>query len=204
MMRKLNAIVLLFLLAACGGNDNPPPPQPQPTSDWTIGPIVNGVNYSPGVVWNGNGFAFPTAAPGVHGLTRGAVESGRSRISMSFRIDGNAAFIEVDAGGGTPGPGKIRLFMQRCGDDWLGPKTGKSSYRFYSQPLDLAIGEASMQVALSSELWTNVDGQQDANGFAETLAALCTVGMGFGGVFAMHGAYATGPAQFILISYTLE
>ncbi len=45
-------VLLALLLAACGGS-SPTPPQPQPTSVWTIGPIINGTNYSPGVTWSG-------------------------------------------------------------------------------------------------------------------------------------------------------
>lgn len=204
---KPHAVLLAaLLLAACGGDDNPPPPppQPQPTSGWTLGPIYGGVNYSPGVTWEGDGFTFPTAPPGVHGLTRTVTEAGRNRVTLQYRIDGDATFTEVDCGSPdcVHGPGQVRLFLQRCGDDWSGG--AKASYRFYSQPLDLAPGPATLQAALVSDLWTNVNGQYDAEGFAAALADLCTVGTGFGRMFAMHGVYAVGSARFVLVSYVVD
>lgn len=200
-------VVLGLLLAACNGDDSPAPvpqPQPQPSSVWTVGPIINGVNYSPGVLWEDSAFRFPTAVPGVHGVTRSWGSVGGGTLKLAFQIDGNATFTEVDCGSPNcvPGPGKIRLFLQRCGDDWGGG--AKASYRFYSPPLDLVPGDSTLAVRLSPELWTNVNGQQDADGFAAALADLCTAGMGFGGMFAMHGVYANGDAIFTLRSYAIE
>ena len=195
-------IVLLALLLAACNEDKPP----TPPSQWVVGPIVDGVNRSPGVTWNGNGFVFTTAPPGVHGVTRGVTESGRSSVTANFNIDGVASFTEVDCGspGCVPGAGQFRHFLQRCGDDWRGAATGKASFRFYSAPLDLVTGSNGLRVALTADQWTNVDGQVDIAGFAATLADLCTVGLGFGRMFAMHGVYASNPAQFILNSYMVE
>jgi hypothetical protein len=195
----MRTLLPLLLLAAC----SKPAPPPQ-VATWTVGPIVNGQNYSPGVIWGDNGFEFPTAPPGVHGVTRSAVEPGRSSIKIKYHIDGQADFVEVDAGGGQPGPGKLRLFIQRSGDDWGGSATGKASYRFYSQPIDLRIGSSELQAALTADAWTNVDGQQDSSGLVLTLNELAVVGFGFGGMFAMHGVYATGPAHFVLEEYALQ
>jgi hypothetical protein len=192
---------LLLVLAAC--SDSTPPPPPPTVSEWVVGPVVNGQNYSPGIVWINNGFDFTTAPPGVHGVTRAATEPGRNSIKIKFHIDGQANFVEVDAGGGTPGPGKLRLFIQRRGDDWGGSATGKASYRFYSQPVDLGTG-SELQAMLVANAWTNVNGQYDADGFAALLADMATVGFAFGGMFAMHGVYATSPARFVLEEYILQ
>ncbi len=194
--------------------DDPPPSVTRtpnnPSNPWTIGPIVNGVNYSAGMpaqpTANGDGtfsFDIPQDKPGVHGVTRPASESGRSQITLRFSVATAADFLEVDAPDGNPLPGAVSLFLQRSGDDWGGPNSGKSSYRFYSQPFVLVPGEHTLAVTLSPEAWTNVDGQQDAAGFAAALADLATVGIGFGRRFAMHGVIATGPARFTIHEYTL-
>jgi hypothetical protein len=196
--------------------DDPPPPvvRVSPANPWTIGPVINGVNYSQGMPTqptpDGSGawyFDFPTAKPGVHGVTRAATESGRSAVTLRFKIDGPSGFLEVDDGGsGEPLPGAVRLFLQRNGDDWGGAPTGKQSYRFYSQPMALAAdGNVwTLGTSLTPEAWTNVNGQRDDAGFAALLSDLATVGFGFGGRFAMHGVIATGPSRFWLLEYTVS
>ncbi len=180
-----------------------------PNNPWTIGPIVNGANYSQGMppqpTVEGAGwfFDFPLGPPGVHGMTRPWGSVGGGTLTMSYQVDGAATFIEVDAPDpSAPGPGKVRLFLQRSGDDWSGAGE-RASYRWYSQPLNLAPGPATLSVPLTPENWTNVYGQPDPAGFAACLANLATVGMGFGGSFAMHGAYATSPASFHLREFNL-
>lgn len=209
-MKHTHTILLALLLAACNGDDKPPPPIVQPsegaTIAWELGPIIGNRNYSPDVVWTGSGFTFPTAPPGVHGLTRnvGPID-GRAKITTTFTITGTGGFLEVDCGTPTcvPGAGQISLFIQRCGDDWSGrPET--LSNRFYSPGLDLGIGQHEMGVSLNPDLWTNVSGQHDPAGFAATLASLCRVGLGFGRMFAMHGVYATGASEFYLNSFIVE
>lgn len=208
---------LLSSLFPCFRDDPAPPVTRRPSvsaaNPWTIGPIINGVNYSAGMpqqptpVGSWFAFTFPTAKPGVHAMTRATTAAdARSLVGMTFDIDAQAdiRFHEVDHTGlPEPGPGNARLFLQRRGDDWGGAQTGKSSYRFYSAPVALEGGTAGFQVPLTPDQWTNVDGINDPAGFASVLADLETVGLGFGGMFAMHGVYATGPAIFTLREFVL-
>jgi hypothetical protein len=198
MLERFLLVAAACLLGACS-NSQPPLPSP----DWTAGPIINGVNYSSGVVMAGDVFTFPSGPPGVHYVTRYAKESAREKVAMRFAIEASEGvkFLEVDSGLAEPGPGKLRLYLQRCGDDW---SSAKASYRFWSAPVDLAAGEYSLVVWLTAANWTNVWGQQDAAGFAALLTELCNIGFTFGGQFAGHGAYATGPARFILKEYSLQ
>jgi hypothetical protein len=122
---------------------------------------------------------------------------------MRFSVASAADFFEVDAPDGVPLPGAARLFLQRAGDDWGGRPTGKQSYRFYSAPCAIA-GGGTLSVPLTPDQWTNVDGQQDAAGFVAALAELATVGIAFGGRFAMHGVIATGPARFTIQEYGIS
>lgn len=204
------AIYFLFFHKKSSGST---PPATSPNNPWTIGPLVNGQDMSAGMpaqpTANSDGsfsFTFPTVKPGVHGMTRPVTEAGRAKMQAVYdiAIGADGKFLEVDGDPADPVAGAVRLFLQRKGDDWDGPNTGKSSYRFYSAPMPLVPGPSALSAALTPDLWTNVDGQQDAPGFAAMLADLGTVGLAFGGRFAMHGVYADGPATFTLRSFVLS
>jgi hypothetical protein len=142
-------------------------------------------------------FDFPQS-DGVHYVTRTPIESGRNSARMNFKIQGDATFKEVDGSG----PGMVRLFVQRRGDDWSGAGD-KASYRFWSPPLMLKIATHQMQYTFAPEHWTNVFGQSDPRGLQAVLADLESVGFTFGGRFAGHGVYAVGTARFVLTEYSL-
>lgn len=199
-MMRLSIIAAAVLLSACGGSNSPPPPPPPVSSAWSAGPVINGVNYSAGVVFSADGgFNFPQAAPGIHYVTR-APTSGRSGARLQFSITGDATFSEIDCGapGCVPGLGKVRLIVQRCGDDWQG-----ADNRYWSPPVDLQIGQGLIDYDFGPA-WTNVAGAYNADGLQVTLGNLCSVGFTFGGMFAGHGSVATGSAYFIVNEYTLK
>lgn len=190
-------------------DDDPAPPIPiTPNNPWTIGPIIGGVNYSKNMPLQPARdeagwlyFDFPQS-DGVHYVTRPATEPGRSSVALRFAIDGTATgFKEVDAA--AAGPGMVRLFIQRRGDDWSGAGA-RVSYRFWSAPLTLMMGEMTLRAGFTSDQWTNVSGQQDPDGFQAALLDLESVGFTFGGMFAGHGAYAEGQARFYIREFTVS
>ena len=65
-------------------------PAPSVVSGWQAGPIINGVNYSPGVqlvpVAGGVTFTFPTAPPGIHYLTKHATAPTGRTSSGAFSV----------------------------------------------------------------------------------------------------------------------
>lgn len=198
-MRRLSILVLV-LLAAFDAPENLGNPMDPLT--WTIGPIINGQNYSRGMLLRptanpGGGwyFEFPQA-DGVHYVTRAPTEVGRRSVRMVFEIQGDATFKEV-AG---DCPGLVRLYIQRRGDNW---SWNRASYRFWSRPLELKPGKHEMGYVFAPELWTNVGGQTDAAGLQAALADLENVGFTFGGKFAGHGVYAVGSARFVLTEHAL-
>ena len=173
------------------------------TSPWTIGPIIDGKNYSPGMplhpiadgpTWH---FDFPQTPGSVHYVTRNTFEPGRDMIRMRFRIEGSAEFKATEGGARAA----VRLMIQRRGDTY---SWDKASYRFWSGPVQLAPGEFVVEEALTPDRWTNVGGQTDPAGFQELLNDLENVGFTFGGEFAGHGIYVIGAARFILTEYTLQ
>jgi hypothetical protein len=186
-------------------------PAPSVVSGWQAGPIINGVNYSPGVqlvpVAGGVTFTFPTAPPGIHYLTKHATApTGRTKIVAKFTIAGGAGttFKEIDCGQATnpnctPGPGNVRLYLERRGMtfDWR-------PYRFWSPPVALAISDYSVELPLDPTDWITVNGQPDAAGLQATLDELNKIGLTFGGMFAGHGALAIGNATGIIIKVEVE
>jgi hypothetical protein len=177
----------------------------QTLGPWKIGPIINGKSLSPGMPASmtagsagGWYFDFPQSPNSVHYVTKTPTEAARSGIRMSFEIVGNVEFKEADCGGVgcVPGPGMVRLYIQRCGDDWR-----TSGFRFWSPPLQLSGGALHMDYALDPS-WIGVYGT-DPDGFRAAVSNLCAVGFTFGGRFAGHGVYAIAPARFVLTEFTL-
>jgi hypothetical protein len=173
------------------------------TSPWTIGPIIGGKTYSPGMplhpIADGPNwyFDFPQAPGSIHYVTRNAVEPRRNIIRMRFRIEGRMEFKATEG----VARAAVRLMIQRRGDTY---SWDKASYRFWSRPVQLAPGEFVVEEALTSDRWTNVGGRSDPGGFEALLNDLENVGFTFGGQFAGHGVYVIGAARFVLTEYTLQ
>jgi hypothetical protein len=173
------------------------------TSPWTIGPIIGGKTYSPGMplhpIVDGPNwyFDFPQTPGSIHYVTRSAFETGRNVIVMRFRIEGSAEFKATEGSARAA----MRLMIQRREDTY---SWDKASYRFWSGPVQLAQAEFVVEEALTPNRWTNVGGQTDPAGFQELLNDLENVGFTFGGQFAGHGVYVVGAARFVLTEYTLR
>jgi hypothetical protein len=177
---------------------------------WEIGPIINGKNYSPGMpsqpTAEGSGwsFTFP-AQDGVHYVTSplaGSLMAG-GEVKVRFSITGPGRLLPTQ---GDP-PARIRLFLQRRGDDWSG--AGRHEfYRWWSVGnVVLAAGKQELAARLIPDQWLSVFGKRGdhpaaAGQLAATIANLQAVGQTFGGMFAGHGVFAVeGPSRFTLESY---
>lgn len=145
-------------------------------------------------------FTIPTqdgihmAVAGVQGRLQG------SKLTTAFQKTGE--ILEVQPCG--TNSAKVRLFLQQRGDDWSG--SGKYEfYRWYSGPADL--NDSGLTVPLQPGSWSSVlgkNGDQNPAGFNTAISDLQSIGFAFGGCFAAHGVYATGPATFTATSYRID
>lgn len=180
---------------------------------WEIGPIIDGKSYSPGMpsqpTAEGSGwsFTFP-AQDGVHYVTSPVAASlvAGGEVEVRFSITGPGRLLPTQ---GDP-PARIRLFLQRRGDDWSG--AGRHEfYRWWSvSNVVLAAGMQELAARLVPDQWSSVFGKLGdhpaaAGQFAATIADLQAVGQTFGGMFAGHGVFAVeGPSRFTLESYEIK
>jgi len=179
---------------------------------WQIGPIIHGQNYSPGMpsqptrVGGRWSFAFP-AQDGVHYVTTPLSGSlvGRREVKVRFSIAGPGRLVPTQ---GDP-PARIRLFLQRRGDDWSGAGA-REFYRWWSvSNVVLAAGEHELSAPLVPDQWLSVFGKRGdhpatAGQFVAAVADLESAGQTFGGMFAGHGVFAVeGPSRFTLESYEI-
>lgn len=158
-------------------------------------------------------FTFPAGPSSIHQLVAPqnarALNQGQT-ITAQFQITGsNPVFIETDPCTTTAGPGLVRLYFQQTGDTWSGAGA-YANYRWWSGPLQLAVGKFTLSATLNSNLnsWTNVYGQTSsaqAAGFLAAIANIQAFGLAFGGCFGSHGAQLkSGSAQFNLMSYVAQ
>jgi len=179
---------------------------------WQIGPIIHGKNYSPGMPsqptaeradWS---FIFPHQ-DGVHYVTTSLSghERGRGEVKIRFSISGPGRLVPTQ---GDP-PARIRLFLQRRGDNW----SGVGAYEFYRwwsvSNVVLATGEHEVTAPLVPDQWFSVFGKRGdhpaaAGQFAAAVANLQAVGQTFGGMFAGHGVFAVeGSSRFTLMRFDI-
>ncbi|MCT2558471.1 hypothetical protein N0B51_05710 [Tsuneonella sp. YG55] len=187
---------------------------PPPASAWQIGPVIRGKNYSinmpatmqPGP--NGPWFAFPLRGQGeVHYVTLpvGSLKGARS-ISLRYRIDAAPGTRLVAANGSASGT--FGLAIQRTGDNWSA-RGRYETYRWYSpQAPVLTPGTHTFTARLDDPRWIGVLSSTaggNPRAFAEALAEAQSVSMTFGGGGGRgHGVYATAPARFTLLDFSIE
>ena len=180
---------------------------------WQIGPIIRGKNYSPGmpsqptVEGSGWSFTFP-AQDGVHYVTTPLSGSlvDRREVKVRFSIVGRGRLVPTQ---GDP-PARIRLFLQRRGDNW----SGAGEYEFYRwwsvSNVVLVAGEHQLAAPLVPDQWFSVFGKPGdhpgaAGQFGAAIANLHAVGQTFGGMFAGHGVYAIeSSSRFTLKSFDIH
>ena len=210
------AAILAFAASAHAGSQ----PSPAPTlidtpsaaimqpSRWTIGPVIDGINYSVGMpprpsATDGWSFEFPAPPGSVHYVTTAAptMAIGQS-ISITFEVRGAGRLLAVQR---VPKPGLLRLHIQREGDDWSG-YGAYQHYRFWSRPIKLSPGTQTLTVPLEPVHWTGVFGKKNRVGFEEAVANAALVGFSFGHSAAGHGVYrrSAEPVRFILKSFVVE
>ncbi len=113
---------------------------------------------------------------------------------------GPGTLVPAPASGiGTP---KLRLYMQRRGDD-----LNKQQYRYWSTPIEVSQqGSYAIERQITLDGWTDVAGMPAGDfpaAFAALLADPAGVGFTWGAEFAGHGVSTVGALQFTLVEYTV-
>jgi len=186
---------------------------------WEIGPIIRGKNYSQGMpltpapTRTGWQFDFPVgraAAGHVHYVTfRPAPIRPGSRITVRYRVDAKPGtrFVPQE----TPDrPATVSLYFQRRGDTWSA-KGRYEHYRWYAPDAtvqQIAPGEHQISITLDDPAWISVLGRTagDNPGALEAaLADIDRIGLVFGSAAARgHGVYASAPARFTLLNFSIR
>lgn len=186
-------------------------------TDWTIGPIIRGENYSVGMPRNPqpcDGALFCIDLPEgpqahIHYVTfpHGSLH-GKQRIVMKYAIlMAPETVIEPRTAPGSPS--MLTLYFQRRGDDWSG-KGKYEAYRWYAtfatktpitpgeHEIVAPLGE-NWTAVMSSAATTNPSGFFSALDEAESVGFVLGGGDGFG-----HGVWATGPAKIVVKEFRVE
>ena len=186
---------------------------------WEIGPTIRGKNYSVGMprtpvpTRNGWYFDFPydRNTDGHVNAVTFAPESlrNKSRIVVRYRVQAASGTRFVPQEQPTL-PGTVSIFIQRRGDNWSG-RGRHEFYRWYA-PTDtvrtIAPGVHRIIVDLADPRWGSVQGRSTAANpaaFDATLGDVARIGLVFGSTSARaHGVFATAPARFELLDFTIE
>lgn len=211
--------VSAFALAGCSGSGNNPqpcplgtigtwpncfplPPPPPPTSGWSVGPIIGGVQYSVGMPSSvGDRWDFPVGPINhIAYITKPLSLAGKSRIRFEWTIVGDGPFKPTE---GSPPFTYVCLYFQRNGDNWsgVGPYDG---YRWWSvDQVNLAAGDAVLDVPLIREKWVSVMDAANAADFTAAQNDTCCVGFTFGNAGGKgHGVFTIAPGtSFVVHSY---
>lgn len=187
-----------------------------PASQWEIGPIIRGKNYSyrmplrPSETRAGPSFEIPgpNAADGhVHYVTVPIRPlEGARRIVLRYRIDAapGTRFVAQES---PQLPATLSLYFQRAGDGWT---TRQPDWRWYAptnRTMPLRAGTHTVSIALDED-WIAMTGpgaHTNPRGFAAALADTQRVGFVFGSEGGRgHGVYATAPARFTILDFRVE
>ena len=203
-----------------------PSPTPNPTtppgdpmvsalmvaSNWEIGPIIDGKNYSIGMplrpTQTNDGWAidFPLQGGSVHYVTFKYGSLGnKSRIIMRYRIEADASvkFLpkccpELLGIGPT-------MYFQQKNDDWN--REGGRWFATFNAPWPIVSGEFELSIPLNGN-WTSVytwSAQSNSVDFNTAKVNSERIGFTFGGGDGYgHGVYATGQARLVVTSFVVE
>ena len=205
-------LVTVALLAACGD-------RAEASADavaWTIGPIINGRNYSPGLPPHptprrGGGWHIdlPQAPGSLHYVTfRHGSLAGKTRIVMRYRIEAERGARIVPTTDPNA-PSILTLYFQRGGDSWSG-RGRFESYRWYAtfaSHSPLRVGEHVIVAPLDGN-WTAVQtssARTNPTGFRNAVAGADQVGFVLGGGDGYgHGVHAIGRARLVVTEFRVE
>tara|TARA_R110002072_G_scaffold22383_34_gene78445 strand:- start:4397 stop:5041 length:645 start_codon:yes stop_codon:yes gene_type:complete len=214
-MKKTKTFLIGLLLALAGSAAVATPW----ATEWTIGPIIRGKNYSvnmplqPEPTRSGWAFDFPypsRSAGHVHYVSfdPGSL-AGKSKIVVNYRVtaDRRTRFVPQEQ---PHLAGTVSLVIQRRGDSW-NAKGRYEHYRWYSPAEhvhEITPGVRRMVIDLDNPGWTSVLSRRASENprvFRDTLAQARQVGLVFGSAAARgHGVFATAPASFELLSFAIE
>ncbi|MGQ0558168.1 MAG: hypothetical protein ACT4OE_01070 [Sphingosinicella sp.] len=183
---------------------------------WTIGPIIDGRNYSVGMPLQPSphprgGFYLdiPRAPGSAHYVTfRHGSLAGKRRIIMRYRVE-TAPGARIVPTTAPQMPSLITLYFQRAGDTWRA-RGRYEAYRWYATfatQSPIAPGEHLMVAPLDGN-WTAVEtssARTNPRGFQDALANADQVGFVLGGGDGYgHGVSATGRARLTVLSFRVE
>ena len=206
-------ILFAVALAAVAGTASAAAP---PASEWEIGPVIRGKNYSyrmplrPDEGRSGPSFAIPgpTKANGhVHYVTVPTRPlAGARAIVLRYRIDAapGTRFVPQES---PELPATLSLYFQRAGDGWT---TRQPDWRWYAptaRTMPLKPGTYIVRIGLDED-WIAMTGpgaHANPRGFHAALAQTARVGFTFGSEGGRgHGVYATRPASFTILDFRVE
>jgi len=212
----LSASVLIAMamasISACSNDSSHSPPKPVEASlGWSIGPTINGINYSPGSSPTLTGDSFPLGPnTHVHYVTRptGPLSSA-SEITLTYRLDLPQGASVLPSTNPLPGaPALITLYFQRSGDDWsgVGPfETYRWWATFATQPLEPGEHTVSAKMAGNWSAVMNSDRSKNPAAFEDAMAHAARVGFTLGGGTGYgHGVFATAPATFTILKFEVN
>ncbi len=215
-----SSLIALLVTAALPGAAVASSAAAQDASDWEIGPLIRGKNYSKGMPLHPRptrtGWSFDFPAPDadaghVHYVTfRPGSLAGKTRVVVRYRIDARPGtrFVPHE----TPQlPGAVSVYFQRRGDSW----SAKRDYEYYrwfapaNAVRDLAPGEHEISVRFDDPEWISAMAKKSGSAPGRLQAALNDVdriGLTFGATVSGrgHGVYATAPARFTLLSFDIR
>jgi hypothetical protein len=184
-------------------------------SDWMIGPILDGRNYSRGVplhptpIRNGGWFIDLPQAPGnVNYVTfRHGSLAGKTRIVMRYRVEA-APGVRIIPRNYPQWTGSITPYLQRAGDNWSA-RGRFEAYRWYGTfaTRPLMPGEHQIVAPLNAN-WTAIEkssARTNPRAFQDAVLDADQVGFVLGGGDGYgHGVSATGPARLVVLDFRIE
>jgi hypothetical protein len=211
------SLICLTSLAACDGGTDDRAPQPGSVTAWSIGPVIDGKNYSVGMPKHPK--ACPPAlfcidfpgGPQAHAhyvTTPTGPLTGKTRIRMRYRVE-MADDVKFVPKSSANHQSILTLYFQRRNVDWDG--YGEAEYdRWYAAfawHLPIKAGEHEIVAPLDGN-WTAVftaSRETKPHQFAAALANAGRVGFVLGGGDGLgHGVYTTGPARIAVTEFVVE
>jgi hypothetical protein len=221
---RLLALLLSALLAGCAifdGDDDPPPAppvlaagitlDPRDPANWQIGPVIDGEQISVGVPlrplphpegwWF---FDFPQAGGSVHYVTMPVGPlAGYSRVVLRYRVEA-APGVRIVPRTAPDSPSMLTPYLERRGLRWTSTYEAWRWFAAFARQSPIMAGEFLLDVPLAGP-WSAAMSTSNPDASQAALQDTGRLGMVFGGGDgAGHGAYATGPARFVLLELRVE